>query len=728
MRTGRITQIDSNSMVTEGSSKVVLGHEIVSLKNHYIENGIPEKEVERVVQETIKIFERCENRGKLQYKNTGIAIGYVQSGKTMSFTCLTALAKDNGFQLIVILAGVTVNLVNQSTKRIVTDLRLDSRTDRKWLALANPNTSNLGEIRNALTGYRMKSFPTEKLKTVVLTVMKEKNHLPNLIELLSGLDLDAVPVLIIDDEGDQASMNNQAKANARKQRKGIDDDKFSRIYSEVVRLKEIIPNNTFIQYTATPQAPLFIHLMDSLSPNFVSLLTPGNKYTGGKTFFQGRLDLVVPIEFEEIENSDQTGTPPDSLFYALMIYYIGVAEGFIEYKHGHRSMLVHPSQLTDSHKQYLRWITIIKHEWLEVLESSHLIAELGHLTKLVKRCHRDLSESYPDIPTVEELIKGKLLLMAIQTTNIRQVNSKNKDKVNWRDFYSHILVGGFKMDRGFTVEGLTVTYMPRSRGVGNADTIQQRARFFGYKKDYIGLCRVFIDRHLIADYEGYIDHEEDLRSRLSEYDKSNVGLNSWYREVYLPSQLRLTRPTIIYNDLERKRFSKTWFTFKYPNVGEKVLAHNREVVRKFVSSFEFEDHHGHLGVKLEVRKIMDELINQFFVGHLNDSRHYTALKYILEKYLAEQKIEYGYVYYISSPDNPRERSLNQKGQISQLFQGRNKLKIGLRDVRYEQYVNVQIYHLNIIDKESRNVIQSVVPTLAISLPNDLEKSIISWIT
>ena len=77
------------------------------------------------------------------------------------------------------------------------------------------------------------------------------------------------------------------------------------------------------------------------------------------------------------------------------------------------------------------------------------------------------------------------------------------------------------MDRGFTVEGLTVTYMPRDMGVGNADTIEQRARFFGYKRRYLGYCRVFLENGVRDAFRFYVEHERDIRRRLQEH--RNIG-------------------------------------------------------------------------------------------------------------------------------------------------------------------------------------------------------------
>jgi hypothetical protein len=87
----------------------------------------------------------------------------------------------------------------------------------------------------------------------------------------------------------------------------------------------------------------------------------------------------------------------------------------------------------------------------------------------------------------------------MRETSYEQVNATagQTPRIDWGQSYGWLLVGGQAMDRGITVEGLTVTYMPRGRGVNNADTIQQRARFFGYKRRYLGFCRVYLEQGAI---------------------------------------------------------------------------------------------------------------------------------------------------------------------------------------------------------------------------------------
>ena len=94
-------------------------------------------------------------------------------------------------------------------------------------------------------------------------------------------------------------------------------------------------------------------------------------------------------------------------------------------------------------------------------------------------------------PCRRSMILVPSVRFAFRNTRVLEVNARGgrTPPVDWRSAYGWILVGGQAMDRGFTVEGLTVTYMPRGIGVGNADTVQQRARFFGYKRRYFRLLQ-----------------------------------------------------------------------------------------------------------------------------------------------------------------------------------------------------------------------------------------------
>jgi hypothetical protein len=173
---------------------------------------------QRVLDETYRIMQVCGNPSNTTNNETGIVIGYVQSGKTLSFTTLTALARDNNYQIVIIIGGTSVNLLDQSTNRVRKDLRIDSRYgfEQKWTQITNPRSQeDFDTILNILDQWSNPTFPNDRCRTILITVMKNGSHLRNLSDLLNTMNLAGVPTLIIDDEGDQASLNTRARWAAR---------------------------------------------------------------------------------------------------------------------------------------------------------------------------------------------------------------------------------------------------------------------------------------------------------------------------------------------------------------------------------------------------------------------------------------------------------------------------------------------------------------------------------
>lgn len=225
---------------------------------------------ERIIDETFRIMEMCGNPNEALNNDTGLVIGYVQSGKTLSFTSLAALANDNHYQIIIIIAGTSIPLSDQSFDRMKKDLRFETRFDRKWTIIKNPSTQEDGDtIQMKLEQWADNTFPKENCSTILLTVMKNGNRLRNITDLLRSVNLNNVPTLIIDDEGDQASLNTRASVNAN-EGTPVNEGDASTIYRRINDLRNVFPHHTFLQYTATPQANLFINILDRLSPNFIS--------------------------------------------------------------------------------------------------------------------------------------------------------------------------------------------------------------------------------------------------------------------------------------------------------------------------------------------------------------------------------------------------------------------------------------------------------------------------
>ena len=703
----------------------------------------------RILEETYHIMQSCSSPHVDAKTETGIVIGYVQSGKTLSFTTLTAMARDNDFKIVIVIAGTSVNLVNQSTDRLKRDLRLDIRSDRKWTLLENPSSVEHQEtIGTILAQWLDPTFPKSRCRTVLITVMKNGAHLRKLAQIFSPLSLDHVPTLIIDDEGDQASLNTRAAHAAKEgiEMEDLTENDVSTIYRRLTDLRGKFPNHTFLQYTATPQANLFINIMDRLSPNFIRLLTPGEDYTGGYTFFKENTNLVVEIPLADIPTpAAPLHEPPETLLRAMRIFYLGVAAGEALKDQDNRSMLIHPSRLQEDHSTYFTWANAIKDSWRRLLagEDNH---DRQDLLREFETVYVDLQMTVREnLPSFEELSRSDLV-HAIQYTPIVEVNARRgkTPHIDWKDTYSWILVGGQSMDRGFTVEGLTVTYMPRDLGLANVDTILQRARFFGYKRSYLGFCRVFLPEVTIDAFRHIVDHEQDVRLRLQEFDVENKSLNDWDREAVLDQMLNLTRSNVLYDGVQRNMFGDDWVRMNAPHDTDSLIAANLAAINDFFLPKQslFQEDEGnpsrtpaqkHLVARMSLKECLDGLLNKLKFTRDSDSATYSSLRGIIKRYLEQAPDEECYVYLMSTGSiqdwEPRERALDKKDQIQQLFQGRNPKKgrgqmiyPGDSEIKVASQLSIQVHLLDL--KDDMGAEYHKVPTLAIWVPDRIGADII----
>ena len=300
-----------------------------------LEDKLSPSEIESLKQEAVKILSNCMASEK---GVTGLAFGYVQSGKTMSFTALTTLAADNGFDVVIILAGIINNLLKQTTERLYKDLELKKRENNKlYRVFSNPDPKDSIKI--------LRQLNSKKNPTLLLPILKSSKRIDDLVSVFTSNDfvktMKKRKVLIIDDEADQASLNTYARKNSKS--KDWEEDRTSATYSSILKLKSTFSNHSYIQYTATPQGPVLINMMDLLSPKFHVVLTPGNKYTGGKAFFIDNPGLIIKIPDEEVyhHKDNNLDFPPDSLIDSLYVFLIGVAIQSNIHKDQKFSMMVH---------------------------------------------------------------------------------------------------------------------------------------------------------------------------------------------------------------------------------------------------------------------------------------------------------------------------------------------------------------------------------------------------
>src|SRR5262249_5766644 len=405
--------------------------------------------------------------------------------------------------------------------------------------------------------------------------------------LMRRMDLQSVPALLIDDEADQASLNTQVQRGQE-----------STTYRRLRELREALPCHTFLQYTATPQAPLLINIADNLSPDLVHVLEPGEGYVGGAQFFAPNSPYIQIIPPQDLRQANALPTdPPESLLEAMRVFFVGLAASLIS-RPGRRSMLIHPARERVAHQVAAGWAAAAKDEWANALGAGERDPDRLEVVEDFRKAYEELQRTEDDLPSFEEIIQK--LPRALRNTTVIEFNTRGKAKtpeINWRHAEGWILVGGQAVDRGFTVDSLTVTYMPRGIGMGNADTLQQRARFFGYAeaRGYFGLCRVYLEQAMKVAYEDYVEHEELMRRELRRMAERGESLRSWRRRFILDPGLNPCRRSVISDPYIRGSMGGGWTRQIGTIVDPDARAANKQLLERFVSELNMEDDQTYAG-------------------------------------------------------------------------------------------------------------------------------------
>lgn len=419
----------------------------------------------------------------------------------------------------------------------------------------------------------------------IAVMKKNTTALKNLLHDLRNIRADGreIPALIIDDEADQASVNT---VNPRsKQQLAAESKKRTAINGLIAKLLTELPRAQYVGYTATPFANVFISPDDSedLFPkDFLVSLTPSSQYMGGTYFHdlggiaeEDKGDPTYSNEAAFVRNLYADGdTQPEAeeaeILGALDAFVLsGAIKKWREsleagFSYRHHTMLVHESVLTSDQSELAdRFRTV----WSERGEYSSP-AGLARLRALYdsdfQRVH-DSREDWADLPLPEVFDELKPYIgSAVDAIEAVQdpvvvVNGTKDSDYNAMDFqtqpYWRIMVGGAKLSRGFTVEGLTVSYYRRRTAA--ADTLMQMGRWFGYRPGYGDLVRLYIARDVLdargKSYDLYdaftsiIEDEEEFRAQLRKFSEIKEDGRPAVRPIHVPplvfQQLPWLKPT-----------------------------------------------------------------------------------------------------------------------------------------------------------------------------------------
>lgn len=674
--------------------------------------GMKGEELANLRNNTAHILSFCNKHDDTKAPSvTHLAFGLVQSGKTMSFTALTAMARDNNYRLIFYLSGSATNLYNQTYNRLLNDLyRIDSNHYR----MIKENAQMANDIKNAMN--------LSKKPIILVPILKHHTHINKLAKICqSDTFKDAMKnetVIIIDDEADQASLNNYGYQNSK-----TGQFKRSSTYDAILKLRLALPGHSYVQYTATPQAQILISIDDILSPKSHTVLDAGKGYTGGELFFKnepkgivsGSLIKVIPEDEAYNYRHNDLAKMPKSLHEALWFHVMTTAiivhlreDEKIKYL----SMMVHPDQPVKSSKKFLEWVKDDLERHAKILSKPNgFDAKMRFLKELKEKIYPEVVKYMNDEerPTFEEVLP--FMSDAINDRQLHLVNSKKEGEkeIDWDLGSMHILFGAQLLNRGFTINNLSTTYMPRHTvGIATADTIEQRCRFFGYKMHYIKSCRVYLPECSIQNYVDYVESEKELRKILA----NSETLKEAGHSLMSSSNLQQCRKNVLPSNLVKTTMQGNckMEAFDTPE----VIAHNNEIAEAFIKQLveekrEFQvlypnttKQREHRVWSLSVDEAVDFLLDFQFASVEEAVRKDNTIRYI--KYLAGwpgHKIDHIDFMQMAYNGNPMQRSFNlNRAKIKSAFYTGSDKNINIypgdqKVIMSKDTITIQLYHFEL---------------------------------
>ena len=499
-------------------SLVMDGLHMANLKQKF--TYVPDA-VDRIFENAATILSHCPGVGSEPCPpSVGIMIGKVQSGKTSNFIGLAALAMDNGYPLIVVLGGTKKNLVDQNCNRI--KQYFDNSEDVKVYPIGgNQDRSSV------LEG----DFIQDLIRTnqkVILVVLKNSQRMDAVREMIRK-QITLEPVLIIDDEGDEATLNGK-----------VFSDKTSSTYASAINLLNVPKRCGFISVTATPQGNYLIDEEDQLSPQFGILIKPGDGYCGLSVFHGGDKDRfyreITEHDSEIMESADDGF--PESFLKAFAMFFVGSALRTYNGDNGKHAMLVHVTGNKDPQIALADRIKKLLDDWKRYVDPLRIDitddAYTYHIEPYFKGAYEDLRATNTHLPDFQELVPEIIKAFDDCNKKILVCNGLIDDSEFQHDKKNNIFVGGNKLQRGITIDGLSVTYMTRrAKKKSNVDTTEQRARWFGYRMKHLNVCRLYTTEQIEHDYSSILIHEQEFWTHIGGY------LDEGYEFADIPRFLEL---------------------------------------------------------------------------------------------------------------------------------------------------------------------------------------------
>ena len=483
------------------------------------------------------------------WNRRGLVIGHVQSGKTANYMGVIAKAADAGYKFIIVIAGIHNNLRKQTQERIDEGFIGRSSDPENRVAIGvgrnrdYPYPATLTNVNEdfskntaAKSGWKINDFG----KPIILVIKKNVRTLEALHKWLKELNaqgdgrISDVPMLLIDDEADNASINTNKE-----------DISPTRTNAMIRRILGLFAKSCYVGYTATPFANIFINpdaydddARDELFPrDFVYSLDAPNTYFGPERVFldedssavvlEGITDCEDYLPFSHKKDDAVVELPP-SLYRAMDQFIVARAIRNLRGHSGkHCSMMVNISRFVSIQQEVRNFISIREKRVREAVKANYMMPEEVSSRNQYMAALRDVFESeYSSCGFEWDEVKTSLMGV-FDSLRIFVVNSKSDEVLDFKKYerdgvgLTAIAIGGLSLSRGLTIEGLTVSYMYRNTRM--YDTLMQMGRWFGYRPGFEDLCRVHLSEDSINWYSHIANASEELREQIKRMRRDGMS-------------------------------------------------------------------------------------------------------------------------------------------------------------------------------------------------------------
>lgn len=484
------------------------------------------------------------------WNRRGLVIGHVQSGKTANYLGVIAKAADAGYKFIIVIAGIHNNLRKQTQERVDEGFigRSSDPEDRKTIGVGldgdYPHPVTLTNINDDFSkrtaaegGWKINDFS----KPIIFVIKKNTKTLEALHKWLKELNAKGdgqirdVPMLMIDDEADNASINTN--------KPDLDP---TRTNAMLRRILKLFAKSCYVGYTATPFANIFINpdayeedVHEELFPrDFIYSLDAPTTYFGPDKVFlnDDSSDRILEriTDAEEYlplthKREDPVADLPPGLYRAVDEFVVARAiRNLRGQTNKHCSMLINVSRFVPVQRTVRDFLSVYEKKLREAVKANYAMPEKSSSqNQYMKSLRAVFDEEYVNDCGLSWDEVRSALFGAFEHLRLFVVNSKTDEALDFRKYekdgigLTAIAIGGLSLSRGLTIEGLTVSYMYRNTAM--YDTLMQMGRWFGYRQGYEDLCRVHLSPDSIDWYAHIADAADELRQQIKRMRRDGMS-------------------------------------------------------------------------------------------------------------------------------------------------------------------------------------------------------------